>query len=326
MRFAIFAVSAAIAFHGVSGAQVVERERSKATTEEKAREQSNSKAQQIIRKGDLTYSVGALFFGQLAEFEAPEELQPSPHLIQQRAAEAQDEDKSLYLDPKQDGAWLRALRCRILSTKQIVYSVVGGEYEFGARTGSAYLKEQYPTVQVPNTDRAIDLVVVRNFGIPIRPVDYLTCVNAYSKVIDDAVSRLVKKGRAERDIFIIPNIQEAARLAFLEALRSAVPGVVPMNAFLELRQPSRETPCIVPTSAGIYANATEFRCGSWVVRQKPLEVKNAGVVVLSDAEVLGVKAVFADGVSVAVESKAVTSKKNSTSNQSGESKKAKVVK
>jgi hypothetical protein len=325
MRIAIFAVIVALAFHGLSRAQVVEREKSKATTEEKAKEQSNSKTQQIIRTGELTYSVGSLFFRQLAEFEAPEELQRSTTLNKELAAEEREDAQSLFLDPKQDGAWLKALRCRIFSTRQLVYGVIGGEYQFGSSTGSAYLKEPFAAAEMPSAHREIDGAASRNFGLPIRPVDFITCVNAYSKVVNDAVSRLVKSGRVEGDLVIVPNIQEAARLAFVEALRSAVPGVVPVNAFLELRQPIPGTNCIVPTTAGLYSNTTDFRCGSWAIRQRPLEARNNGAVVLSEAEVMGAKVVFTDGVSVAVENKAVTSKKNATSSKSGESKKAKVA-
>lgn len=288
---------------------VVERSRSKQSTDEDARQRAQQASKTDGQSAARTFNVSQLFFRQLAELEAE-----GARLTREAGGDAGK------IDPGLPGAWLMSLECQVFQPMRWVYSQ----------------PHSFPTVQQSPSDFSeppaalgkSDFAEVRRqflplLGEPLTAMRYVVCVQLYSELIERAAQRLMRGGQMVGDRVVVRDLQAASRAA-LDAEIAAMK-FKPSTAHLYVNAPvAKGAPCLLPTPSGLEAGQNTFRCAAWEVQQRPLRAVEAGRVVLDEQQALGVQYAFADTTDVRTARSATKTTTHSDAKRRSEDQKARV--
>ena len=297
----------------VAEAQVVERQKSVGTTDDKVDSQQRQKSRTMSRNEVRTFTLGDLFFERLAHLE-----QDGARL--EKIAPGGDAGK---IDSSLPGAWLMSMTCPVLGQRHRYVYGQGSYVEGDFSTGT--FAEGNVAAGFANRARrrqgALDL-----YGEPLFANHYVACIQTYSMLIEQAIKSMSEKGQIVDNVMYLPQLKSSADAALMSAINSY--HMTPENVvyLLPIVPLDKETPCLLPTPSGISGGMTTFTCALWRVSQWPLEAVRNSQVILSADTVNGVKYAFADQAELASGQSMSRTKSRSESLKRSEDQKVKVQK
>lgn len=288
---------------------VVERSRSKQSSDEEARQKARQASKTDSQSASRTFTVSQLFFRHLADLEAEGA----------RLAQAAGGDAG-RIDPTLPGAWLMSLECSVFQPTRWVYSQ---PHRFATVSTSANDFSEPPFAPGASDAAEARRQFLPVLGEPVLAMKYAACVQLYADLIDGAARRLMSGGQMLGDRIVVRDLQAASR----EALDAEIGSMKfkPGTAHLYVSAPvGKGVQCLLPTPTGLQAGQTTFRCGAWEVTQRPLKAIEAGRVVLDDQQALGVQYAFVDTADVSTARTATKSATRTDAKRRSEDQKARV--
>ena len=288
---------------------VVERSRSKQSSDEEARQRARQASKTDAQSAARTFTVSQLFFRQLADLEAE-----GARLTKDAGGDAGK------IDPELPGAWLMSLECQVFQPTRWVY---GQPHAFPTVSPSATDFSEPPYAMGKSDAAEVRRQFLPLLGEPLIAMRYVVCVQLYAELIERASQRLLRGGQLVGDRVVVRDLQAAGRAALDAEIASMK--FKPATAHLYVNAPvERGSPCVLPTPSGLEAGQTTFRCSAWEVQQRPLRAVEAGRVVLDEQQALGVQYAFADTTDVSTARSATKTTTRTDAKRSSEDKKARV--
>lgn len=288
---------------------VVERSRSKQSSDEEARQRAQQASKTDAQSAARTFTVSQLFFRQLADLEAE-----GARLTKEAGGDAGK------IDPIVPGAWLMSLDCQVFQPTRWVYNQPH-RFATVSTTATDFAEPAFAPGQSDAAEVRRQFLPV--FGEPVLAMKFVSCLKVYAELIDGAARRLLSGGKMVGDRVVVRDLQTASRAALDAEIASWK--FKPATAHLYVSAPvPKGAQCLLPTPTGLEAGQNTFRCSAWEVQQRPLRAVEAGRVVLDDQQALGVQYAFADTAEVRTANTATKSTTRTDAKRRGEDQKARV--
>ena len=185
---------------------VVERSRSKQSSEEEARQRALQASKTDAQSAARTFTVSQLFFQQLAELEAE-----GARLTKEAGGDAGK------IDPIVPGAWLMSLECQVFQPTRWVYNQ---PHRFATVSPSAtdFTEPAFAPGQSDAAEVRRQFLPV--FGEPVLAMKFVSCLKVYAELIDGAARRLLSGGKMVGDRVVVRDasaVDDVVQESFIRA-------------------------------------------------------------------------------------------------------------